>query len=156
MQQYRYAVWYNQRMREQRNQIWNTRLDYYNDPYFYSAPIYRYYRVGRYYEVNQYGANLLRQAIDNGYDAGYRAGNADRQDGWTFSYRNSFAYQDADFGYTGYYLDSNEYSHYFREGFRRGYQDGYYSHYHYGTYSNGSYAVLGNVVSLILNLHSSW
>ena len=35
---------------------------------------------GRYYETNQYGADLLRQAVNYGYDQGVRAGQADRQD----------------------------------------------------------------------------
>ena len=43
------------------------RHDYDNDPYFYTAPIYRYNRGGAYYETNQYGADLLRQAVNNGY-----------------------------------------------------------------------------------------
>src|SRR5439155_861175 len=45
----------------------------YSDPYFYSPPIYRYYRGASYYEVNQYGADLLRRAVNYGYREGYRA-----------------------------------------------------------------------------------
>jgi hypothetical protein len=44
-------------------------------------------------------------------------------------YRDCYAYQDANFGYDGYYEDQGAYNHYFREGFRRGYEDGYYSRY---------------------------
>jgi hypothetical protein len=29
---------------------------------------------GRYYETNQYGAQMLRQSINNGYEEGFRAG----------------------------------------------------------------------------------
>jgi hypothetical protein len=55
-------------------------------------------------------------------------------------------------GYDGYYVDINEYQYYFREGFRRGYEDGYYGRNQYGSYSNGKYAILGQVLSVILNL----
>jgi hypothetical protein len=53
-----------------------------------------------------------------------------------------------------YYVEPEDYRYYFREGFRRGYEDGYNDQYQYGYYSNGSYGVLGNVLSLILNLQS--
>jgi len=33
----------------------------------YGVPIYRYYRNNSYYDVNQYGADLLQRAINNGY-----------------------------------------------------------------------------------------
>src|SRR5262249_3797214 len=128
--------------------------NYYNDPYFYTAPQYRYYRGNRYYEINQYGADMLRRAVNYGYEEGFRAGQADREDGWRPDYRASYAYQDATYGYTGFYVDPSEYSYYFREGFRRGYEDGYYGRYRYGVYSNGRYNILGNILSGILNLTS--
>ena len=105
--------------------------------------------------MNQYGADLLRQAINYGYEEGYRAGRADRMDGWRYDYRDSYAYQDASYGYNGYYLDSEDYAYYFRQGFRRGYSDGYYRHHRYGRYNNGSYNILGSMLSVILNLRSS-
>lgn len=52
----------------------------------------------------------------------------------------------------GYYVDPEDYRYYFREGFQRGYDDGYNDTYQYGYSSNGSYGVLGNVLSMILNL----
>ena len=128
--------------------------NYYNDPYFYSAPIYRYQRQGQYYQLNQYGADLLRQAVNYGYDEGYRSGRADRMDHWRADYRNSYAYQNASYGYSGYYLDRREYAYYFRQGFQRGYDDGYYSRYQYGRYNNGGYSMMGNMLSVILNLQS--
>ena len=60
--------------------------------------------------------------------------------------------EDATYGYDGYYVDVNEYQYYFREGFRRGYEDGYYGRYQYGTYANGKYAILGDVLRVILDL----
>jgi hypothetical protein len=152
MAQYRFQERYLQRLREQQIRLRNARnYDYYNDPYFYTAPAYRYYRSGRYYEINQYAADLLRQAINAGYEEGFLAGQADRQDGWRFDYQSSYAYQDASYGFNGYYVDQTEYSYYFREGFRRGYEDGYYGRSQYGSYYNGQYSILGNVLSSILN-----
>ena len=95
---------------------------------------------------------MLRRAIDFGYEEGYRTGVADREDGWGFDYQNSDAYLDATFGYDGYYVDVEEYQHYFREGFRRGYEDGYHSRYEYGRYSNGKYSILEQILNVILNL----
>jgi hypothetical protein len=97
---------------------------------------------------------LLRQAVNTGYEEGYRAGQADREDGWGFNYQEAYAYQDANYGYNGYYIDQGEYNHYFREGFRRGYEDGYHSRNQFGSYSNGKFAILGAVLSQILNLQS--
>ncbi len=155
MAQYRYQQRYLQRLREQQRRIQQARYyDYNRDPYFYTAPSYRYYRGGRYYETNRYGADVLRQAINNGYEEGFRAGQADREDGWRSSYQDSYAYQDASYGYNGNYVNADEYNYYFREGFRRGYEDGYYSRHQYGNYSNGKYAILGGILSQILNLQS--
>jgi len=70
------------------------------------------------------------------------------------NYRSSYAYQDANYGYDGYYVNQAEYNYYFREGFNRGYQDGYDSRTQYGSYSNGSGSILGAILSEILNLQS--
>jgi len=149
--QYRFQREYLEHLRQEEIRIRQARYDYYSDPYFYSSPIYRYYRGGSYYEVNQYGADLLRRSVNYGYREGYRAGVADREDRWSFDYRDSYAYQDANYGYDGYCEDQGAYNYYFREGFRRGYEDGYYSRYQYGTYYNGEYSVLGAVLGQILN-----
>ncbi|MEP7271216.1 MAG: hypothetical protein ABI882_06905 [Acidobacteriota bacterium] len=140
-------------MRDQQRRLQNYRgYDYNNDPYYYTAPSYRYSRGGRYYEVNQYAADSLRQAVSLGYEEGFRAGQADREDGWRSSYQESYAYEDGNYGFTGYYVDQTEYNYYFREGFQRGYEDGYHSRNQYGNYSNGSYSILGAVLGAILNL----
>ena len=154
MAQYRFQEEYLEHLRDQERRLREERHDYDRDPYFYTAPVYRYHRGGAYYETNQYGADLLRQAVNYGYQEGFRAGGADREDHWRQDYEDSYAYQDANYGFDGYYVDPEDYRYYFREGFRRGYEDGYYDRYQYGYYSNGSYGVLGNVLSLILNLQS--
>jgi hypothetical protein len=128
--------------------------DYNGDPYFYTPASYSYSRAGRSYETNQYGVDLLRQAVNYGYQEGWRAGQADRQDRWGSNYRDSYAYRDANYGYGGFYVDRDTYNGYFREGFRRGYEDGYSSGNRYGRYSNGHGSMADNVLTVILNLRS--
>ena len=124
------------------------------DPYFYTPASYRYSRGGRYYETNQYGVDLLRQAVNYGYQEGWHAGQADRQDRWRSNYRDSYAYQDANYGYGGFYVDRDTYNDYFREGFRRGYEDGYSSGNRYGRFSNGNGSILRSVLTAILSFQS--
>lgn len=122
--------------------------------YVYAPPAYRYYRSGRYYEVNRYAADQLRDALRFGYEEGVRAGQSDRQDHWRFGYNDTFAYQDATFGYNGYYVGLSDYQYYFREGFRRGYEDGYYGRWRYGRFSSGGFSLLDTVLRGILSLSS--
>jgi hypothetical protein len=89
---------------------------------------------------------MLRQAVNDGYAEGVRAGQADRADGYRSDFNESPAYQDAAYGYDGYYVDLPEYQYYFREGFRRGYEDGYDGRYQYGSYSNGVFNIIGSVL----------
>jgi hypothetical protein len=46
MAQYRFQQEYYEREREQAERLRRERHDYDNDPYFYTAPIYRYNRGG--------------------------------------------------------------------------------------------------------------
>jgi len=140
-------------MQQQQLRI-QVRHDYDGDPYFYTPSSYRYARGGRYYETNQYGADMLRQAVNAGYDQGIRAGQADRQDRWDFNYRSSYAYQDANYGYSGFYVDRSDYNAYFREGFRRGYEDGYNRRSVYGSYVNGRGTMLGAILATIITFES--
>jgi flagellar biosynthesis/type III secretory pathway protein FliH len=151
---YRYQQQYYWRLL-QMLAAWNwSSYNYYNDPYFYTGNDYRYWRGSNWYYVNRYAADYLRQAINYGYQEGYWAGRADREDGWRYDYRSAFVYRDANYGYRGFYVSRSEYNYYFREGFRRGYEDGYYGHRRYGRSYNGSDVILGSVLSLILNLQA--
>ena len=155
MAQYRFQEEYLEHLRDQDRRLREERHDYNNDPYFYTAPIYRYNRGGSYYEINQYGADTLRQAVNYGYQEGFRAGRSGPSGQLARPTTTAvMPIQDATYGYNGYYVDPEDYRYYFREGFHRGYEDGYNDQYQYGYYSNGSYGVLGNVLSLILNLQS--
>jgi hypothetical protein len=155
-EQYRSQQRYYDRMNDQRRYYDNNRNDdYYRGSYQYSPVIYRYNRGGSYYYANRYQADLMRQAINYGYEEGYYAGRADRMDRWSFNYRDAYAYQDANYGYGGYYVDRGTYNYYFRQGFSRGYDDGYYSRDRYGRHYNNNYSLNDSVFRLILNF-SNW
>jgi hypothetical protein len=151
---YRFQQTYYERLRQQQAQLPDDRYDFNNDPFYYTAPNYRYRRDGRSYETNQYGADMLRQASNTGYQQGLQAGRADKQDNWRFDYKQSFAYEDANYGYDGRYVRQDDYNHYFREGFQRGYEDGYYDRRQYGSSTQGTDSLLGTVLNAILNLES--
>jgi len=142
----RYQQSYWERLR--RDQIRLQQARYY-DNLVYN---YRYNRGGQYYYTSQYGAQMLRDAVNYGYAEGFNAGRADRQDNWGYDYQDDYAYQDGAYGYDSYYVELGEYNYYFREGFRRGYEDGYYSRNRYGSYSNGKYTILGAIAGAILDV----
>jgi hypothetical protein len=149
--QYRAQQEYAAQLARQREQLRSER-DVARDAYISTPHTYRYRVSGVYRETNQFGVDLLRQAVNSGYREGYRAGHADRQDRWKADYASSPAYREATLGYTGSYVDQSDYSYYFREGFQRGYDDGYNSRLQYGSSANGTYSILGNVLSGILQL----
>jgi len=151
--QYRAEQQYLAQLRQQQLQLQAAR-NWSNDPYIRTAPSYRYGYSGVTRETNQYGADVLRQAVNYGYQEGVRFGQADRQDGLQSNYRNSFAYQDANYGYSGNYVDQSDYNYYFRQGYQRGYADGYNSQSQYGTSLNGSPSILATLLSSILGFTS--
>jgi hypothetical protein len=107
---------------------------------------------GVYRETNQYGVDALRQAVDLGYQQGYRAGQIDRRNGAPADYQRAFDYQNGEFGYTGNYVPQSDYSYYVREGFQRGYDDAYWNRARYGTFYNGNASILSDIVAGILGL----
>lgn len=140
-------------LRAQQQRLQSPR-DYSHDPYVTTPHTYRYVVSGTTRQTNQYGADVLRQAVNNGYQQGYRAGEADRQDRRRSSYSTTFGYRDANFGYSGNYVAQSDYNYYFRQGFRRGYDDGFNRRSQYGTVSNGNASILGNLLTSILGLRS--
>lgn len=123
----------------------------YDQDRYYSAPATVRYRLGGFNrETNEYGEQMLRQAVSYGYQQGYLAGRADRRDGVPSNYARLFAYQDANYGFTGEYIPQGDYNSFFRQGFIRGYEDGYGNAFRYGSFANGSATILGSVLSSIL------
>lgn len=151
--QYRAQQEYAARLREQQTRL-QAQRDYSHDPYTTTPHTYRYTIRGTARQTNQYGADVLRQAVNYGYQQGARFGAADRQDRRASNYSNSVGYLDANYGYDGNYVTQSDYNYYFREGFRRGYQDGYNSQSQYGTTTNGTVSILGTLLTSILGLQS--
>ena len=123
---------------------------------------YRVNRNGSYYNTDQNGAELLRNAVNEGYRQGFNAGRSDyssnRERGWS----NSNVYRSGSIGYQNS-VDRRQYQYYFQQGFQRGYQDGsnseynqngYNGSYRYGTYDNGSPNILSTILNEILNIQS--
>ena len=111
---------------------------------------YRLYRNGSYYTVDSRGAELLRQAVNNGYSQGYRQGQIDRQYRRGMNWGGNSIYRSGAYGYQSY-VARDQYTYYFQQGFQKGYEDGYNSTYRYGTRVGNGYNILGNVLSSILS-----
>jgi flagellar biosynthesis/type III secretory pathway protein FliH len=112
---------------------------------------YRVYRNGSYYQTDNRGVELLRQAINRGYQEGFREGQMARRNRRGMDYYGSNVYRNGTYGYQSY-VDRSQYQYYFQQGFQRGYEDGYNSRYQYGTYRNGVANILGSVISSLLNI----
>lgn len=136
---------------------------------------YRVYRNGSYYTTDNRGAELLRQAVNAGYQQGFQAGRSDYSNRRSIRYSNSNVYQSGTYGYQSY-VNQSQYQYYFRQGFQRGYQDGsnsryqnnnnsygqyndgygqnngYNQQYQYGSSSNGVVSILSTILSQILNI----
>jgi hypothetical protein len=140
----RYQQDYNRRLRD-----FHIRMA----PRYYVRPAhYRYFYGGTWYTTSNYGADVLRQAVDWGYREGVRAGRADRNDGWQPDYRDSIAWRDGGFGFGGRYVSRADYAYYFRQGFQRGYDDGYFGRMQYGRYVNNDVVIAQAVIATILGL----
>ncbi len=112
---------------------------------------YRVNRNGSWYNTDHRGAELLRQAVNQGYRQGFAAGRADRNRRVGMNWGGSSIYRSGTYGYQSY-VDRSMYQHYFQQGFQRGYQDGYNSRYQYGTNNGGTLNILGSILGSILNI----
>ncbi len=112
---------------------------------------YRVYRGGSYYQTDYRGAELLRQAVNAGYQQGYRQGQQDRQYRRSGGYYGSNIYRSGSYGYQSY-VDRSQYQYYFQQGFQRGYQDGYNSQMRYGYRSGNAVNIIGSILGAILNI----
>jgi hypothetical protein len=123
---------YEEDLRAQQQRVAAER-SYDRDPYITTPHSYRYSVGGVARSTNQYGADVLKRAVNFGYQQGVAAGQADRKDHWRSNYQNARAYRDADYGYDGNYVDLTDYNYYFRQGFQRGYNGGYGNQSRFGT-----------------------
>ena len=122
---------------------------------------YRVNRDGRWYNTDERGADMLRQAVNEGYRQGFNAGRSDYGARRRGSWSNSNIYRTGTYGYQNG-VDRRQYQYYFQQGFQRGYQDGTNSRYQdgysgdfqYGTYNNGTPSILGTILNQILNIQS--
>jgi len=112
---------------------------------------YRVNRNGQWYNTDNRGAELLRQAVNQGYRQGIAAGRADRSRQVGMNWGGSNVYRSGTYGYQSY-VDRSQYQYYFQQGFQRGYQDGYNSRYQYGTNNGGTLNILGSILGSILNI----
>ena len=112
---------------------------------------YRVFRNGSWYNTDQRGADLLRQAVQEGYRQGFQAGRSDRNRRVGLNWGGSSIYRSGNYGWQSY-VDRSQYQYYFRQGFERGYQDGYNSRYQYGSNNNGVANILGSILGSILNV----
>ena len=137
----------NSRWAHEKNRIRKQQKQYEKE----QARMYRIYRNGSYYQTDYRGAELLRQAVNEGYRQGYRQGQTDRRYGRNSGYYGSTMYRSGTYGYRTY-VDRSQYQYYFQQGFERGYQDGFNSQNRYGYYSGGRWNILANILGSILNI----
>ena len=110
---------------------------------------YRVNRNGTYYQTDERGVELLKQAVNTGYQEGYRAGRNNRNSRRSDSYNNSVVYRRGNYGYQRY-VDARQYQYYFQQGFEHGYEDGFNSRYENGRNNNGAINILENILENIL------
>ena len=112
---------------------------------------YRVYRDGRYYETDSRGADLLRQAVNRGYQQGYQQGQMDARYRRSSNYYGNNIYRSGTVGYQSY-VARDQYQYYFQQGFQRGYEDGFNNQFQYGYRSNNGLSILGTILNGILNI----
>jgi len=118
-------------------------------------------RNGTWYNTDNRRADLLRQAVNEGYRQGFAAGRVDRNSRRRGSWTNNNVYRSGTYGYqTG--VAQDQYQYYFRQGFQRGYQDGsnhqyqdgYQGSFQYGTNNDGMMYISGLILNEILAIRS--
>jgi flagellar biosynthesis/type III secretory pathway protein FliH len=143
----------NSRSAHERNRIRKQKKEYEKAQKRAAKQYYRVYRGGsdQYYETDHRGAELLRQAVNQGYRQGYEAGRTEARYRRNDNYRDDRYYRSGTYGYQSY-VDRSQYQYYFRQGYERGYNDGYNNQSRYGYQSGGNWNILGSILSSILNI----
>jgi len=112
---------------------------------------YRIRHGGSEYVTDSRGAELLRQAVRNGYSQGYGQGERDKRGRRPFDYTLGTTYRSGTYGYQSY-VERNQYQYYFQQGFQRGYEDGFNNTSRYGNRSGNGFNILGNILNSILDI----
>ena len=108
---------------------------------------YRVRRGNKTYNTDSRGADLLRQAVNEGYRQGFQAGQEDRRNRHKNNWKKNNIYRSGNQGYDSH-VDSSQYRYYFQQGFQKGYDDGYNRRNRYG--SNNS--ILGTILNKIFRV----
>ena len=149
-----YRDWQQAQRQAQREYSEYRRTAGMNNRYTNRAGGSRYYRVfrdGRYYQTDSRGAELLRQAVNRGYQQGFQQGQLDARYGRRSGYYGNNVYQTGTYGYQSF-VDRSQYQYYFQQGFQRGYEDGFNNQYRYGYGTNNGLNILGTILNGILNI----
>jgi hypothetical protein len=149
-----YRDWQRAQRKAQREYAEYRRTARSNNRYTNRAGGTRWYRVNRngtYYQTNARGAELLRRAVNSGYQQGFQQGQAAARSRRSGSYYDNNVYRSGTYGYQRY-VDRGQYQYYFQQGFQRGYEDGFNNQYRYGTRSNSGVNILGSILNGILQI----
>lgn len=148
------AQYTNRQWEQQQRRVERQRQKAVRQQQRYERMRYRVYNNGRYYQTDDRGLQVLRDAVNRGYQQGFYAGQTGRRSGNRYGYNGLSAYRNGTYGYSSY-VDSSQYRYYFQQGFQRGYEDGYNSRYQYGYRSNNGINILGSILSSILNFSNN-
>ena len=149
-----YRDWQEAQRRAQNEYSEYRRTAGYNNRYTNRAGGSRFYRINRngsYYQTDYRGTELLRQAVNSGYQQGYRQGQTDARYGRNTGYYGNNMYRSGTYGYQSY-VARDQYQYYFQQGFQRGYEDGFNNQSRYGYRSNSGMNILGNILNGILQI----
>lgn len=149
-----YRNWQRAQRDAQQEYAEYRRVAGYNNRYMNRRGGSRWYRVARgnsYYETDQRGVDLLRQAVNRGYQQGYNAGLRDRRYGRDDYYYDDDLYRNGNYGYQSS-VARDQYQYYFQQGYQRGYEDGYNSTQRYGYRSGSNWNMLSGVLNSILRI----
>lgn len=119
-----------------------------------NAQIRIYTQTDRYDQDDRYDRReVLRQAVNRGYQQGFSEGQMDRRSGRRMDYYDSGTYRSATFGFSRAYGSGmrDRYQRAFQRGFERGYEDGYNTRYRYGYRTNNGLQVVGSLLNSIIN-----
>ncbi len=112
---------------------------------------FRVNRNGSWYNTDRRGADMLRQAVQEGYRQGFQAGSTDRRSRRNMNWGGSSVYRSGTYGWSSH-VDRGQYQYYFQQGFQRGYQDGFNNRNQFGTNTGGGLNILGSILNQLLDI----